>query len=200
MIKYNEIEIIKGFQQNDRVIINDVYLKNYPTIRNYVLKNSGDEVEAKDIFQEALVVIFKKVEQESFRLTSSFNTYLFSICRNIWLKCLRERKYSREDNFDFNESNDYKLYNDEETIEVDIDNEYDENLEEKIYHENFNKLSDECKQVIKLFLEDLSFKEIAKIMNYNDHFHARKRKYQCKLSLLSKIKKDPKYIQIKKSL
>ena len=109
MIKYNEQEIIKGFQQNDRLIINDVYLKNYPTIRNYILKNSGDEVEAKDVFQEALVIIFKKIEEESFKLTSSFNTFLFSVCRNIWLKYLRDRKYSREENFDFSEINDYKL-------------------------------------------------------------------------------------------
>lgn len=44
------------------------------------------EEELDDIYQDALIVLYEKIVGGDFRLTSSFQTYLNSVCRNMLLK------------------------------------------------------------------------------------------------------------------
>ena len=64
-------------------------------LKRYVLKNSGDKDDAKDVFQNTLIVFYKKVLIENFELSSKISTYLFSIAKNLWLKKLRDEKFKR---------------------------------------------------------------------------------------------------------
>ncbi|MEL6538028.1 MAG: sigma factor, partial [Bacteroidota bacterium] len=54
---------------------------------------------ARDLFQDLLMAIFYNTQKKDFELTCAFSTYLFSVCRNLWFKELRQRKleYSRVD-------------------------------------------------------------------------------------------------------
>ena len=47
--------IIDGFRSNNEKILKEVYRGVFPKVRTHILKNSGDEAKAKDIFQEAFV-------------------------------------------------------------------------------------------------------------------------------------------------
>jgi DNA-directed RNA polymerase specialized sigma24 family protein len=51
-----------------------------------VMSNSGTEQEAKDIYQEALVVFWQKSTSKKLVLTSKISTYIYSICQNLWRK------------------------------------------------------------------------------------------------------------------
>ena len=44
----------------------------------------GEEMD--DIYQDALIVLYEKIVGGNFRLTSGFQTYLNSVCRNLLLK------------------------------------------------------------------------------------------------------------------
>ncbi len=69
-----------------------LYREAYPSIRSFVRRHSGDEAEAEDIFQDAILVFSKKRSDPDFRLSCAPSTFLFAVARNLWLKRLRERR------------------------------------------------------------------------------------------------------------
>ena len=69
-----------------------LYQEYYPTIRSFISKNSGSDQDAADIFQDALIVFYDKIRDENFELSCTIKTYVYSICRNLWLKKLTRKK------------------------------------------------------------------------------------------------------------
>ena len=64
-------------------------------IQHFVTNNNGSFDDARDIFQEAMIALYEKVQLEHFTLSCQIKTYLFSICKNLWLKRLQQMgKYS----------------------------------------------------------------------------------------------------------
>lgn len=189
MIFYTEKKIIEGFRKNDNVFLEKFYKKHYPMIKTLVNNNKGNDYDAKDIYQEAFIIIYNLIKKNEFYLSCSFKTYLYSICRNLWLGQLYKKKIRKEEFID----NERFI-----TIEneIDVDLEYILNFKYKIFKRNFDKLEDECRQILILFLKKMSFKEIANIMGYKNESQARKRKFRCKLSLLKNIKNDQAYLEL----
>ena len=68
-----------------------------------VLKNNGSEDDAKDIFQEAVIVLYNKVQTGNFELSSKLNTFLYSVCRRLWLKRLNHQSRNAGNVKDFEE-------------------------------------------------------------------------------------------------
>ena len=141
--KYSDQELLKGIINSDAEILEFIYKENFPSIRHYVLLNSGNDDDAKDIFQDSLVVLYKKIKGTNFKLSSSLGTYLYSICRFVWLKELSNRK-----KYVIIENEEVSIISDEiEIIEI---LEQDERL--GLYREKYEELSDDCKRVLKMFL------------------------------------------------
>jgi len=65
-----------------------------PKVEHLVRQNSGRRGDAKDIFQDALIIFHRRVRSEEFALTSSIGTFLFAVCRNLWRDELRRRNKS----------------------------------------------------------------------------------------------------------
>ena len=84
--------ILKGLAGNDKQAIEAIYKDNYATIQAFILYNSGSHDDARDIFQEAMIVLFEKSRSGSFELSSQLKTYIYSVCRRLWLKKLNQRK------------------------------------------------------------------------------------------------------------
>ena len=55
-------------------------------MRNMTTPGRIREEDLKDIYQDALIVLIEKIADGNFSLTSSFQTYLNSVCRNLLLK------------------------------------------------------------------------------------------------------------------
>src|SRR5690606_25163134 len=91
-------EIIASIRKGDEQALDFLYTKNYRMMVKMIVRNNGSEEEAKDIFQEALIVFWQKVIADSeFMLTSKISTYLYSICQNLWRKELeRKKRHSSE--------------------------------------------------------------------------------------------------------
>jgi len=188
---YTDEAIIAGLKARDTEIIKYVYLKSYNQIKFLVTSNSGTQMDAEDVFQDALFLLFQKISKETLKLTSSFSTYLYAICRHLWLQKLSRNKI----NYEYKEEVDLDKWQDKNTIDEQIE-EYEKY---KLFQQHFLKLKQKDQKVLKLFMSKISLKEIAKIMGYKSDKYAKVRKYICKEKLKNSILNDPRYQEIYRS-
>lgn len=183
MLYENEL-ILENIRKQDRDTLDYVYKKFYPTIRNFVCVNSGNEEDAEDIFQDSIIVLYKKIRDNELELQCSFKTFLFSVSKNLWLKELDKRKIAR-DKVELVE--DFASIEPQEEVKVDGDDRYN------LYQKHFAGLSDKCQELLKLYYSKMPLKEIAEQLGFSSEKYAKKRKYQCKENLIKRIKSDPNY-------
>ncbi|HCE58946.1 MAG TPA: hypothetical protein DER09_14215 [Prolixibacteraceae bacterium] len=190
MIGYSDEQILKGILRHDNLILQYIYKQYYYNINYFIRKNQGSEDDASDIFQEAIIIIYRKIKENDLVFEkSSFKGYLFSVCRLLWLKQLEKRRVEKE-----------KL-NDSLPYQEDL---YDDNLNEIVikneryglYQKHFGALSTDCQKLLQLFFEKVSLKEIAIMMGYKSEKYAKKRKFKCKELLISRIKQDAEFKKI----
>jgi len=184
-VKYFTSEaILEGIRLRNNEILNFVYKKFYPFISAFIICNSGDEQDAKDIFQEAIIIIYRKTKQGKLELNCPFNAYLHSVCRILWLQQLKKKKLESEE-----------LKNLEIFInpEIDITEEIKENYSYRLYQIHFKKLGKDCQKLLLLFFDRVPLKKIAEIMGYKSAEYAKRRKYLCKKSLIKSIKSDQEF-------
>ena len=84
--------VIEELKVSPESAYNKLYKGLYPSILKYVVNNNGSEEDAKDVFQETMLLLHKKVADDKLQLTAGLNTYLFAVSKNLWLNKLRERK------------------------------------------------------------------------------------------------------------
>lgn len=175
-------EYLRGIVDNDLSVLKKIYRESLPEVVKYVKRNSGTLDDAKDVFQEGILVIFKKANEGSLRLTTTFHIFLFSICKRIWLKKLR-RKSFQEVPLD-------------EVLEIPTDEDLDEAFIKSkrwaLFNSKFTELAEECRRVLKLLFNGESGKGIADKMGYTEEY-AKRKKYKCKQRLSEMIKSDPAY-------
>jgi len=95
---------LTGIATGNPLVIRQIYTQYFDSIAKYILHNKGTIDDAKDIFQDAMMVIYEKAQQADFELQYSLHTFLYTICRNLWLKKLRN-KSSKEVSLPENLSN-----------------------------------------------------------------------------------------------
>jgi RNA polymerase sigma factor (sigma-70 family) len=183
---YIEESLLEGIRINDTDTLEYIYKKFYPSVKNLIILNNGAEDDAKDIFQESIIVIFRRLKDENFTISCSFKTFIYSISKNLWLKELERRKSEKK-----------KIRNTDEFEDTNCETEehvsiaYSDKI--KLYQTHFLMLSKDCQKVLRLFMEKVPLKDIASIMGYTSGKYAKKRKYQCKEILIKRIKNDPIY-------
>lgn len=165
-------EILDRIANGDEQALDYLYKKYYRMMVNMVVKNNGTEVEAKDIYQEALIVFWQKVSSGQLVLTSKISTYLYSICQNQWRKELEHRgRYSHE-------RVDGEEYQSHESQE-----------RRKIVMKCMAELGETCRKVLTYYYFDgLNMTEIAKRMNFANTDTVKTKKYKCKKRLDSLIR------------
>lgn len=186
MKRLTDAEIIAGLRKRDNRVLQYIYKNSFNPVRQLVLHNCGSDNDAEDIFQEALIVIFKKLKNDlDFELGSTFTTYLYSISRLLWLKHLREIKKLEIDplNRDLEERIEF-----EEPGPLE-----DKDLRFAIYQRNLLKIPEDCQKILQLTAKDLSSSEIARQLGFRSEGYVRKRRHYCKEYLVDRIKEDPEY-------
>ena len=170
----NDFDIIGKLRSDDLSVKNkqmeNVYQKYYPTVRALVLDNNGHENDAEDIFQDAMIVLYAKVNTEGFELTCSLKTYLYSVARNLWLNKLKARgKYSVVDY-------------DKEYIEL-VPEELktlDANPRYKRIMDQFANIGESCKEILfNFYFHRMSMHAIAKDMGFANEQVAKNKKSRC---------------------
>ena len=171
----NEIALIEGLAQNDRQAIETIYKQHYGMVQSLIINNNGTSDDARDIFQEAMIVLYEKAKSGSFELTSQLKTYLYSVCRRLWLKRLQQQqKFIPE------------LNNLEETIPVeeDLDHHDQRNGELQMMEKAMMSLGEPCKSLLEAYyLQKKNMTEIAGNFGYTNADNAKNQKYKCLMRL-----------------
>jgi len=176
---YTKDEMLNGLLNRDEKAVKKFYVYYFKSICNMVTSNNGTTDDAKDIFQDALLILFQQLRKIDFQLDCSPGTYLYSVSKLLWLKELKRRNLNPS--LPINEDN---LICSDTALEEMAD--YNKRL--LIYRREFEQLSENCKKVIKLFLEGTSIRKITEIMGYKSIQHTKNRRYRCKQALIKRIK------------
>jgi RNA polymerase sigma factor (sigma-70 family) len=179
---YSNEEIIDGIRRRDNAILLYIYRTFYPMVRELVVRNHGKAEDAKDVFQEAMVILFRKTHEEEIKLHSSFTNYLYTISRFIWLKVLQRKRVFFEKISDFMQPVEMES---EEILDIEV------SLERKVVQHYFEKLGKDCREILTMFYNEMSFREIAQKIGKTSEEYVRKRKHICKEHLVRMIKSDP---------
>ena len=181
-------QIIEGIRNRDNQVLTTVYRELFPVVRYYVINNGGNQDDAKDVFQESIIIAFKQINQNNFELKSGFDSYLYGIARLVWLKILRNRSIHKR-NIDKIEETEFNYDTPEFLIE--------EELELRLFRKYFLKLGTECQKVLRLISDGIPYDKIAEEMRYKSEKIVRNKKYKCKEALIKMIKSDREYKNIR---
>jgi len=181
--QFSNEELIRGLLDEKQEIFHYLYTYVYQSVQWMILSNNGTEEDAKDIFQDAIILMYQKLKKGHFVLNCAFTTYLYSVCKLMWLKNLARKKKNPSIGKDEAE---YIL------LDECPDSEYELELLE-LYYKEFEQLSRECKKILHLHLRNVPIKEITKALGYKDDRRTSDRKYQCKRYLRNRILTHPLY-------
>jgi len=186
MQEYTDSEIIDCLKRRQNEVVRYLFDRYLPMVRLMVYKAGGTPDEARDIFQDGLIIMIEKIDQGDFVLTCKFKTYLFSVCKNLWLK-LHEKKEAAAN---------YLNRRLQEDDFVEIPDDYDQEVYQKIILEVFETLEPACQQILKLYWQEFSPREIAEKLGLT-YGYVKKKKCECQQTLLSRIQNHPDFKMIK---
>jgi DNA-directed RNA polymerase specialized sigma24 family protein len=154
-----------------------LYKKAFPAVAKYVSKMGGSFDEAKDIFQDALVIYYEKTVIGSIVLQTNEQAYLLGIAKHLWAKRFRECIQHT-------------------TLDTGLDN-YDLMVDEnkqpspaKLLH-YLETAGQKCMEILKAFYYDnLPVNQIASLFGYSGVRSATVQKYKCMEKVRETIKEQ----------
>ena len=171
----NEQVLLKGLAKSDKKAVETIYKENFNMVQALIIRNNGSTDEAKDIFQEAMIVLYEKVRSGTFELNCQIKTYVFSVCRRLWLKRLQQlNKYSTE----------VDGLQDVIVVEEEVEAHERRNSEFQLMEKAINNLGEPCKSLLEAYyLQKKTMQEIAGNFGYTNADNAKNQKYKCLMRL-----------------
>jgi RNA polymerase sigma factor (sigma-70 family) len=167
--------LLVGLAKNDTNAVETIYQNNYSMVQALIINNNGSADDARDIFQEAMIVLYEKAKSGSFELNCQLKTYLYSVCRRLWLKRLQQlNHYGGE------------VEGIAATVPVEDEMEHHEqrNLQFANMEKAMNNLGEPCKSLLEAYyLQKRKMTEIAGSFGYTNADNAKNQKYKCLMRL-----------------
>jgi RNA polymerase sigma factor (sigma-70 family) len=171
-------EVIVGILNDSKHTLNQLYKSYFPMVLQLVLSNNGNEDDAKDIFQESVIVLYNKVKSGNFELNSKLKTFIYSVCRRLWLKRLNQK--SR------NVSGELVDLENLESIEQDLTYHEEKDAQFRQMEKALMLLGEPCKTIIEdYYIQNRSMQDISEKFGYTNADNAKTQKYKC----LQRLKK-----------
>lgn len=172
--------IVDKKQQPDReAMFMSLYLESFPAIGRYISKMGGSFEEAKDVFQDALVIYYEKTRLDKLALKQGEKAYLFGIARHLWNK--RYKENSNEVSLD-------QLYNGLDENPGLADAPYEEVSSVRLLG-LLAKAGEKCMQLLSAFYyENLDMETLARRFGFSGARSATAQKFKC----LEKVKETVK--------
>ena len=184
MINLTDEELIKGLKEKNSKCIKYLYKEFFPLAKSIVERNSGNYEDAEDLFQDSMVVLYKRLTKENITLKCGLKTFFYGICKNLWMQRLdRKWRLLYSESMAEEPAGSYEI----------IDREFSEEILEKkrLYQKHFLTLPKRCQKILLLYLKDLPLKQIADELGLKNEEYAKARKYSCKNMLRKRIMNDP---------
>ena len=180
--QYTDEQIIEGVARKDRRVVGYIYRAYFGMVERMVVNMGGRPEETKDIFQEAMEILFLKIRKEKLVLTCSFSTYLYAICKNLKRHAIR--KYREP------------VPGDHAERQLVSEPTEDDEIREKmmaLLNRHFRNLSMDCQKLLRMHFQNTSLDDITRAMGYSSEHYTADRKYKCKKSLIKRVRNDPGY-------
>jgi len=174
---FDELIVSELRKKNNSAALRELYRTHYPMIVHLVCSNSGTEQEAKDVYQEAVIAFYEKVQRPDFTLICKIKTYLYAVCRKLWLKRLSEKKRYQ---VNIEEGETF------ESIEEELATIEESEKKFVFMGKSLADLGDPCRGIIEdYYIRDLSMEAISDKYGYTNAGNAKNQKYKC----LQRLKK-----------
>ncbi|SEN37324.1 RNA polymerase sigma factor, sigma-70 family [bacterium A37T11] len=170
-------QLIHGLKQGSSETLDHLYRTYFPMVVKLIRDNSGTEEDAKDIFQDTVLVLYDRVRQPDFELTSKLKTYLYAVSRRLWLKQLNRNGRFNDDIADY-----------EDALAIEEDLGIHEETDRQYYQmeEALMQLGEPCKSIITdFYIQNRSMQDICDKFGYTNADNAKNQKYKC----LQRLKK-----------
>jgi RNA polymerase sigma factor (sigma-70 family) len=170
-------EIVFGILNNSESAIKRLYVAYFPMVLQLIINNNGTADDAKDIYQEAIIVLYNKIKKGDFELNSKLKTFIYSVCRRLWLKRLSQMNRYGGDVHDFQE---YL------PVEEDVEEQNERDIQFTKMQSALQLLGEPCKTIIEdFYINNRSMQEIFENFGYTNADNAKTQKYKC----LQRLKK-----------
>ncbi|MEO7923937.1 MAG: sigma-70 family RNA polymerase sigma factor [Chitinophagaceae bacterium] len=171
----NERALLEGLAGSDKKAVETIYRENYNMVQALIINNNGSSDDAKDIFQEAMIVLYEKVRSGTFELNCQIKTFVYSVSRRLWLKRLQQQ-------------NRYSAAGDSLETLVAVEEELAEheqrNAEFEMMEKAINGLGEPCKSLLEAYyLQKQNMQVIAASFGYTNADNAKNQKYKCLMRL-----------------
>ncbi|MCD6200853.1 MAG: sigma-70 family RNA polymerase sigma factor [Bacteroidales bacterium] len=185
---YTKEEIIRGIRNKQNHVILWLYEQILPILEIYVGKMGGSSSDAKDLFQEAMIVVFQKIRKEAFEPRKNIPEYIVGICKKMWFDRLSEKQKTL--NIEFLEEKDDQL-GDEMLVDPEPVN--PEEIKRALYLRHITALKKECREILYMVRQGITLEEISRLYGYPDARIIYNKKAYCLQKLIERIKNDPEY-------
>lgn len=167
--------VLQGLARNDKKAVEAIYKDNYSSVQSLIINNNGTSDDAKDIFQEAMIILYEKTRSGNFELSCQIKTYIYSVARRLWLKRLQQANRYLGD-----------MGNAEQIVQVedDIEEHIRRDGEFEMMEKAIFSLGEPCKSLLEAFyLQKRNMQEIATHFGYTNAQNAKTQKYKCLMRL-----------------
>ncbi len=170
-----EISILKGLANNEKDAIEAIYRENFAMVQAFILNNNGSVDDARDIFQETMIVLFERAKDETFELNCKIKTYVYSVCRRLWLKKLQQlHRFSTQ----------VESLEEIVPVEEEIEEHEKKNSDFELMESSMSKMGEPCKSLLDAYyLQNKNMQTIAKEFGYTNADNAKTQKYKCLIRL-----------------
>lgn len=191
ILSEKEQSLLEALRLGKTEAFEQVYKDYYVMVANMIQKNSGDDQEIEDIFQETLFILVKKLRTKDFVLTAKLGTFIYSISRNLWMQRLSKKKKDPTVLLPEEEEREFVDFAEHE-LEVKKQHEKKHELVAKV----LQNLKEECKNIIiASFYKKLSHDEIATELSYSKKF-VRVKLHRCMEGFRKQVKQHPDFQMI----
>lgn len=182
-MNYSDTEILYAIRTgDDDRALSSLYQSLLPKVKNLVRQNGGDQEDALDIFQDAILIFYKHVKMNKFNEAHSIAAFVYTVSRNLWINHVKKKKR----NVDIGEQ-EIPISSDDNILSHLITQE-----REEIVTKLLSSLGDTCRQLLTYTLfHRFTMKEISQKMAFSSEDVAKTKHYKCKQRLIQTVKNTP---------
>lgn len=178
--------ILQGLRNKDDAVIREVYVREYPWVRNMVETGGGTTAEAEDVFQDALMVMYHRAREADFILRGTFSAYLRGVCRKSWATKLRRKRLGESVAAALAARNEPPPGVEDDIVTRE---------KQRLIRQHFAALDEKCQELLRLSFQGVPGEEIALRMGYT-YDYVRNKARRCRRSLIEKVQADPRYREL----
>ena len=185
---YTDSEVIECLRNRQSYVVHWLSDRYMPMIRLMIHQMGGSAEDARDIFQDGLIIMLEKLDDKNFVLTCKFKTFLYCVCEHLW-KTILEKRHAAVN---------YLTRRNDQESDKDFADHIDHQMYERIIHDVFQTLDQVSRTILTLYWQEKSPQEIADKLGYTNGY-VRKKKCEAQNELTEKVKRHPDYVRIKKT-